>query len=62
MLTLLAFRALASAMDDDTRQIACAGAIIRHGAVWAACGCNPLTIGIHAAAIAIVYGDHEEDR
>ena len=59
MLTLLALRAIAGAMDEDMRQAACAGAIIRHGIVWTACGCNPLTLGIHAAAIATVYGGHD---
>ena len=61
MLTLLALRALAGAMDDDTRDLAHTGAVLRHGAVWGACGCNPLTLPLHLAAIAVVYAGHERE-
>lgn len=60
MLTLLALRALAASMDEETRNLACAGAIARHSAVWAACGCNPLTLPLHVAALATVYAGHDE--
>ena len=60
ILTLLAFRSLASAMDEDTRQAACAGAVLRHSVVWGMFGCNPATLPLHVAAIALVYGGHDK--
>jgi hypothetical protein len=31
-------------------------AVMRHGIVWAACGCNPMTWPLHMAMIRAVYG------
>jgi hypothetical protein len=29
---------------------------MRHGVVWMACGCNPLTLPLHVAAVEAFYG------
>ena len=56
---LFACRLLADALPPDVKKAAAAAAIIRHGVVWTACGCNSLTLGWHLAAIAYVYGGDE---
>jgi hypothetical protein len=62
MLTLIALRALADAIGPETPtwKAARGGAVIRHGVVWAAFGCNPLTLPLHIAAVAYVYGGEHQ--